>query len=288
MSLRWSTKAQAALAYFFSPLQDIDLYIEDSQDEVFYTELMKRIVPKEVRLVRVFSAGDRLSVVDRARTHDFAGRRALFLIDGDFEWVRDEPPPDVAGVYRLPAYCIENLLIDEDAGVQVIIEEAALPEGEARAALAFGEWMDEISGPLVGLFVSLALLNAVKPDERTVGLGIGSVIASRRRKLPELDRRKVEVVRRAIDDKTAAVVGMEVAAVLRDKVSRRVGSLPLAIDIVSGKHFLMPLFEYRLRKSINGAVRRVSLRIRLARHCNRKRFKTLTAAVVAAARGDLR
>lgn len=288
MILRWPVRARAALAYFFRPLQDLDVYVEDTNDEVFYSELFKSISPSQVRLVRVIAAGDRLSVVERARTHDFGSRAALFLIDGDLEWVRGEPPPDVHGVYRLPAYCIENLLIHEDAAVQVIVEEAAISEEKARAALAFSEWLDQISEPLISLFMSFAVLNAVNPSERTVGLGVGSVIETRKQGgVPELDRRKSEKLRRTIDNKVVALVGEERAKALRAKVLARVGCLPTPVDIVSGKDFLMPLFEHRLRTCTCAPVRRVSLRMRLARRCSRARFQGVTDALAAAAHGTL-
>jgi hypothetical protein len=234
----------------------------------------------------VFSAGDRRSVVERAKAHDFGLRSALFLIDGDFEWVRDEAPPEVVGIHRLSAYCIENLLLDEDAAVQVIIEDAVISEERARNALAFRQWLDEISEPLVELFTSFAVLNLVRPDEPTVGRGIGSVITSQGGSLPELDRVKLEALRRDVDKKAAAVVGQKRADEIRKDITKRAASLSFAIDIVSGKDFLMPLFEFRLRRCTNLPIRRSSLRVRLARRCNAQRFVSLTAALRSAARSS--
>src|ERR1017187_592430 len=109
--ITWSRRAKVALSYLFRPLQDVDIYVENINDEVFYSELIRRIAPSHIRVVRVFPKGGRQAVLEAAQHHDFQQRRALFLVDGDFEWVRDERPPAAHGVYRVEAYCIENLLI---------------------------------------------------------------------------------------------------------------------------------------------------------------------------------
>lgn len=283
MVLQWPRKAQAALAYFFRPLQDLDIYVEDANDVVFYTELFKRIAPKRVRIARVFPAGHRLAVIKQARTYDFSGRPALFLVDGDFEWVRDEPPPGFRGVHRLAAYCIENLLIDEMAAVQVLVEEEALIEGDAKSRLAFADWVNEICSPLVNLFISFAVLNAVCPEKPTVGVGVSRVITNgKKRQPPDLDPQKVDRLRARTDKQIATVVGEERAKELLERVRTRVHSLERPLDVVSGKDFVMPLFEFRLKRCTKAAIRRVSLRMRLARHCNLLRFEHVTAALESA------
>jgi hypothetical protein len=66
--LKWPERALGALTYLFRPLQDIDIFVEDIRDEVFYNELFKRISPRTVRFLRVFCAGNKIGVIERART----------------------------------------------------------------------------------------------------------------------------------------------------------------------------------------------------------------------------
>ena len=167
--IEWPKRARAALALLFRPLQDIDVYVEDTGDEVFYSELFRRIAPAGVKIVRVFCAGGRPAVVDRARNHDFTSRVALFVIEGDFEWVRGEAPPDLRGVHRIDAYCVENLLIHERAAVELVIEEAAATEEEARSLFNFGAWITDVSSSLVELFVWFAVLSSWRRIRRRWG-----------------------------------------------------------------------------------------------------------------------
>jgi hypothetical protein len=284
--IKWPRQARDALAFLFRPLQDIDVYVEDVRDEVFYSELFRRIAPKNVRIARVFPVGNRLSVIERARAHDFGSRNALFVIDGDFEWVRGEPMPAARGLYRLDAYCIENLLIQEAAAVQVVVEDAAIKEEEARAKLRFQDWLGEISNPLIGLFVSFAALNSVNPDEPTVAIGIGKIITpTRAGKLPKLDSEKLSRLHDKIDHIADDVAGTERAAEIRAAIRARADMLEIPVDVVSGKDFLLPLFEYRLWSCIPTKTRRSALRIRLARHCKVTRFTELIRALDEGSRG---
>lgn len=108
--LKWPTRALDAIQKLFEPLQDVDVFVEDADDEVFYSHLLRRITVAEARVVRVFAKNGREAVIDAARHHRPSGRAVLYLIDGDLEWVLGKAAPSVARLFRLPAYCIENLL----------------------------------------------------------------------------------------------------------------------------------------------------------------------------------
>lgn len=281
--INWSRRAKVALSYLFRPLQDIDIYVEDINDEVFYSELIRHIAPSHIRVVRVFPKGGRQAVLKAARCHDFQQRRALFLVDGDFEWVRGENPPAVHGVYRIEAYCIENLLIHEMPAVQITIEEAGLNETTAKRTLAFHTWIQQVSSALVPLFISFAALNLVNPDEATTSLGIGSILTARKKgKWPELDAAKIAAVTAEADRKLEALVGISRSEEIRATLRERVNQLAEPVRIVSGKDFLLPLLDFRLH-ACKAICRREALRIRMARHSDRTRFAELSRAIESAA-----
>jgi len=263
-------------------LQDVDAYIEDLHDTVFYTELFKSVAPKNVRIARVFEAGNRGAVVAAALSHDFSKRRAFFMIDGDFEWVRDEPPPAPSVVHRLDAYCIENLLVQEKGGVQVVVEETVVSAADASALLSFESWLRGISGSLLELFVVFAALNLAVPTEPTVGLGIGKILkSSKKGAFPTLDPQKIIQLTADVKRKTREVLSDEEASALEQKIRDRANSLSNSTDIISGKDFLLPLFEFHLWHCMGAKTRRNSLRFRLARHCDLSRFQAITDALSA-------
>lgn len=166
--LKWPERAKTAIRKLFEPLQPIDVYVEDTNDEAFYKRLLNRVANDKVHVARVFALGGKQAVIEAAANHDHSQRRALFIIDGDLEWVRGLPPPRIFGLHRHDAYCIENLLLCEKALVQILSEEAILTEDDAKRALDLGRWIDSIKRPLLELFSAFATVHEFAPEIPTV------------------------------------------------------------------------------------------------------------------------
>jgi len=203
--LKWPARAMNAVVKLFEPLQDVDVYIEDAGDEVFYSSLLRNAAQDRIRVERVFSLGNRLKVIRGAQDYIPAGRRSLFLIDGDLEWVKDEVPPRLPWLYRLNAYCIENLILCDRAACTVLSEEQVMEEVDAEAALNFKEWLRSVEGPLVELFSAYATAHHFKPGYKTVSNGVGN-LCSQVGKATVLDPNKVDLA------KTAALAAAESVA----------------------------------------------------------------------------
>lgn len=287
MPPKWPQKAKSALAYLFRPLQEIDVYVEDSNDTIFYSELFKRLAPANLRLTRVFPVGNRAAVIARAKSYDFSSRDALFVVDGDLEWVRGDAAPQL--VYRLDAYCIENLLIHQESATQIVIEEAVVSEDEAKETLRFEAWLDRVGAVLVELFISFAALNAVKPSEPTLSTGIGRLLTQSRKGVPpHLDPTKVDKLIAEVRQKVELIIGTGNSKELHEKIRDRVSHLPVPADVVSGKDYLLPLFEHHLWSCTGRKTRRTSLRFRLARNCSLKRLEGLSGALAESRRRQTR
>jgi hypothetical protein len=234
-----------------------------------------------VRIARVFTPGNRAAVIAKAQAHDFAARRAFFLIDGDLDWVRGEPAPFPDLVYRLDAYCVENLLIHEDAAVKFLIEEAVLSEAAAIQALQFDHWLKGVSSSLLDLFAWFAVLNLVKPSEPTVSLGIGMLLAKPGKGVPKaVDPSKVLTLVSDVRKKAEIATSKKDAAALQSAILNRIKKLPIPSDAISGKDYLFPLFEYHLWRSVTRQTSRKSLRVRFARNCCLERFKLMSEALL--------
>lgn len=286
--LTWPQKSLSALSYLFRPLQDLDIYVEDSNDEVFYTELFKRISPEGIRIARVYPVGSRTKVIEAAKEHDFSERSALFIIDGDFEWVRDEQPAEVLGLHRLPAYCIENLIIQEQAIAQIISEEIAVHADVAKATYGFDDWLESVVKNLLDLFVWFATLNHTDPARPTTSLGVGSVIVTAPPdNTPALCPLKIGKLAAEVVEQVTSKVGQEAATRSYSIIAKRVRNLAIRSDIISGKDYLLPLCEFRLWPIVGRGIRRKSLRVRLARHTDPARFSQTRAAISSAARGHI-
>jgi hypothetical protein len=137
MNIKWPARAETAIRLLYKPLQVIDVFVEDENDEAFYRALLNSATSNEVKVERVFALNGRDNVITAARNYNQHSRPALFIIDGDLSWVKGEAAPQVIGLHCHDAYCIENLILCEKALALILSQEAAItPLTQKRTFIA--------------------------------------------------------------------------------------------------------------------------------------------------------
>lgn len=283
--IQWPLRAKAAIRKLFEPLQDVDVYVEDTNDEVFYRTLLNKIAEGKVHVARVIALGGKIAVIEAARNHNFTKRRALFLIDGDLDWVRGVKQPQIIGLHQHKAYCIENLLLCEKALSFVLSQEAIISEEDAKIALDFKSWVNSIQQPLVELFAAFGVAKEISPEITTVSKGVGIMCTTiKNPKSTFLDIVKVNREKTAILSAIKTNSSQEHVMDVYSQILQRLNSLSFPLHGVSGKDFMLPLADFLLQ-SHGCRIKRRSLRIRLATAGDLNRFSSLCEALLNAARG---
>lgn len=282
--LKWPDRAKIALRELFEPLQEIDVYVEDLNDEAFYRSLLKQATQDTVKIARVFSLGCRAAVVSTARNYNHASRPALFIVDGDLPWVKGDPPLNIIGLHQHDAYCVENLLFCEKAIITLFSQELAITEDITSKQLLYTNWTNSIREPLSELFAAFATLNTYNPQAPTVSKGVSNLCSQHNKKLTKLDTHKTNKARDSALQLAEAASTAEIAAQTYQKILKRIKSLPEPLHAVSGKDFLIPLLNFHL-SSCNCRIKTRTLRIRLACAGDQTRFANLANALEHAARG---
>ncbi len=282
--IKWPERAKAAIRKLFEPLQDIDVYVEDTNDEAFYKSLLNKVSEGNIKIARVFALGGRKKVVDAAQHHDQVSRRALFVIDGDLDWVLGVPPPNIVGLHQHDAYCIENLLVSEKALCTILSEEIIVTEDDATRLLDFKSWIRSVQDPLLELFAAFATAKALAPEEKTVAHGVGIMCTKQQGGDTALDASKVaRAINKALTT-SEAKAGKQNTMSMYQKTLSRLKALAFPLHAVSGKDFLLPLLDFWLQ-SHGCRVKRKTLRMRLATNGDSSRFVALHGAIRGAARG---
>ena len=281
--LKWPERAKSALRKLFEPLQEIDVYVEDANDEAFYRCLLNSATNGTVKIARVFSLGGRPAVVNAAAAHDQKARRALFIIDGDLPWVQGKRVPAIVGLHCHDAYCIENLILCEKALVLILSQEAVVTEEEATVRLAYGKRVAAVEAPLVELFSAFATVNEVDPTFPTVAQRVGVMCTKHRPTgTTSLDVSKVRGARDKALKAAATAANSETVTATYRRTLARLRGMPKPLRAVSGKDFLIPLIDFHLQ-SLGCRIKRASLRVRLASAGDLSRYAPLSAALRQAA-----
>lgn len=280
--LRWPTRAKAAIRALFQPLQDIEVYIEDDNDEVFYRTLLKRVSDPKLKIARVISLGNRNAVVAAAQA--YRGKKpSLFIVDGDLEWVRGATAPAAKNLHRHNAYCVENLLICRQAIVSLLAQDAVLSDEDARTLLKFPDWVTSLQAPLTELFAAYATAQELHPQLKTVSTGVGVMCSQRQKgKASVLDPAKVTLNVQSTLSEVEKAAGRRKTQQRFKEIRKRIESLPFPLDAVSGKDFLLPLLNFHLQPLGSHTTRR-SIRVRLAGMCHEVKLADLRNAVRIAA-----
>lgn len=282
--IKWPNRASAAIRKLFEPLQDIDVYVEDENDEAFYRCLLKSAIKDEVNVARVFALGGRDNVIDAAKIHNHQQRRALFIIDGDLSWVKGEPTPKVIGLHCHDAYCVENLILCEEAISLILSQEAVVTEEDAMKLLAYDKWVQSIQIPLLELFSAFATAYELAvPKVKTVSQTVHPM-CTQQTLGKELDFIKVVKAKNSAIEAAEDTVGSLVTSETYERIFTRLKNLPNPLDAVSGKDFLIPLIHFHL-KSLGYQIRPKSIRIRLVSAGDMTRFEPLANALRQAAKG---
>jgi hypothetical protein len=154
----YSPRAAKALGLLKSPYNDVEIFVEDTGNHNMWLNICRALLPETVRLSSVNLLGGRDAVVAACRLdQDSDGRRKLYIIDGDFDFLLNKRKPRLKFLHRLQAYCVENLLFSENALVQIGLESRPTwTEATVSAALAFDKIVEELDNHIKPLFVLYA------------------------------------------------------------------------------------------------------------------------------------
>jgi len=264
-----SVTAKSAKSVFFEEFNDIDIFIEDtSQGYVkIFEEILGRVFESEFRISKIFPLGGKTTVIDEHSKHrESFSRPTLYIVDGDLDLIHFEANSE-PGLYHLPYYCIENLLLDENGLLEILNEEDPITlKGTLIEAFDYVTWRKETVTPLADLFIDYGICYKKHPPTATVSYEVKNLISSNS---GLLDLAKVEARKKEIVDIIKSTVGEEEYNELRRSIEYRVMSEQSEIErFISGKDYLLPLLLMRIRMITKTKTPSLNIKSRLAMKCN--------------------
>lgn len=99
---------------------DINFYIEDTNQENLYCIILRKLFPK-LRLEKIFPLNGKTNVLHEAK-NNVGIKDKIFIVDKDFDDLHGKVIQS-HNIFYLDRYCIENYLIEPNALMEFIIEE---------------------------------------------------------------------------------------------------------------------------------------------------------------------
>ena len=116
MALEFTSEQAQVASIFTAYRNDIDIYTEDEdKDRAFYKRLFLRLLEGTgIRVNDVHPLGSSDEVINACNADTDTTRKKLYIVDGDI-YLMYNPKQAIDNLYILDAYCMENLVIDEEA-----------------------------------------------------------------------------------------------------------------------------------------------------------------------------
>ncbi len=267
--LRYSDKATPAVAYLFSHFNDIDVFVEDTTIRNVYETLLNRMLPEGIKVQKVFQIGNKESVIHECEKQKNYRRPSLFIIDGDFDSLFNAPLPKFANLYRLNAYCIENLLVTKESVLEIAYN--CLPNKTREELIkilnfdAFVSNFYRLLYPLILLFVVGYLLDT---DLKTVSFNITSLIIQKEHSV-ELSKEKISRKIHVLSHDLMKTFGQKRVLEIR-KLAKKGFSLKIKDNkkYFCGKTYLLPYVFHFLKNKAGYYGNMNQLKVSMANYCN--------------------
>ncbi|MGL5223771.1 MAG: DUF4435 domain-containing protein [Aeromonas sp.] len=262
-----STAARKARSVFFEHQNTIDIYIEDTAlgYKKIFKGLLNRALNSKYLINDVFPLGGRNAVINEwKKDTNKRERPILYIVDGDLHLMNGNLER-AEGLYSLPFYCIENILICEHALTQLMVEEDPEREyDELKKLLDFPTWVKD-NQPLLNLFVFYAICFKHCPEIKTVSCKLKDFISSDSGVVDELKiQNKINELQGHITHKIGEE-SFKQEIELYNQVIENHNSLT---KFVSAKDYLLPLLFLRIRKNIKTTAQNLNLKYRASLHCD--------------------
>lgn len=284
--IRYRNNIIPTVSLFFKYKNDVDIFIEDSNDEEFYKALLNNLFQGKKRIGKIISCGCKTRLLSACENDQIdRDRRRVYVTDGDLDLIHDTNRNDLNYLYVLDRYCIENFIIEESGIYETLHDCIILDKDEIEKKLGLNNWLKSISNPLIELFLHYSICHNQNMGLQTVKYSVGKLCVQKRG-ITVLDFDKIndrikylrnEIVTKIGDDKYN-----ESIYDLRQKWQCCVGTL---LKIVSAKDYIIPLLEFRFKK-LQGKetynLKRETLRMRLAKTADLEFLKSLRQQIISA------
>jgi hypothetical protein len=284
--IAYSPDAEPARAHLLKSANTIDVFVEDSAAQNFYVVLINRMLGKAGRISQVYPLSGRANVLEQCQADQaYRPRKRLYVIDADHDLLLGRGVPKMKHLFRLSAYCSENLVLSEHAFISIAAECApSVTWPDLALQLKLRTMLDGAVELLLPLFVVYAAIHELGLGIETVSYSVHRLLsvpgdpATLSRSL--IDARILSLVRKI----RASVAGTRYRK-LRDRILRRMATGdPDLSRYISGKTYLLPLVHLQLRRvaGFNEAIDK--LKVRAGHRCELDIDQSFTRAVRRAAR----
>ena len=254
---RYSQRALKAIVYLFSPYNDIEVYVEDDLNRNMYEIVIERILQDKAKVKRIFPLSGRNEVIKACEKDQDDSRQRIYIIDGDMDLLIGKEKPELKYLYRLGVYTSENLLISEQAAIEISYEDISNEEKtEIQKSLDLSGLIEEAVEKLTPLFVMYAVKHLLETrDSKHIHIETSKYKVERLGEdcpegicLSETKIKKKILEIRHLLNKEYGYTEKEIESAITEVLTNFPSEDSQLSKYISAKTYLLPLIFHRLKK----------------------------------------
>ena len=283
--LRYKNFIIPTISLFFKSKNDVDVFIEDSNDEEFYKTLFARLTGGK-RINKIISGKCKVELIKACEAdQNDRERKRIYIADGDLDLIISNNRTDLKYLHVLERYCIENYLVEEEGILEILHTTIVLDKSKIAKQLTLNNYLKGVSNPLIELFLHYSITHLHKMGIKTVSNSVTNY-CKQNKSLTVLDFEKIEEKIKHLRGEIQLLIGEdaynETIYALRQRWPSNFHTLT---TIVSAKDYILPLLMFRFKK-IKGKesfnLKWESLRLGLAKTANIDSLESLRQKIISA------
>lgn len=282
MELGFSSEQEQIASIFTAYRNDIDIYTEDeNKDKAFYKKLFTRLLNDSgIKINDVYPLGSSDDVIDACKKDNDTTRKKLYIVDGDI-YIMFKPKEVIPNLYVLDAYCMENLVIDEESVCNTICDFHGEKEyDDIKTLFDFDNLIQEHQDLLITLFYYKSLDQKYRNFFNLYSL---SKYYDKNNNLNPtiIESEKTSIKNRLISEGKISQEDFEKELLALE--SRFPKNKSTFLKIVSGKDYLIHMISCHAKKTLNHNTghKKEAWKYNFARYCNLDRLQGLKNTILA-------
>ena len=250
MGLEFSSEQEQVASIFTAYRNDIDIYTEDeNKDKPFYKKLFIRLLKDSgINIHDVYPLGSSDDVIEACQKDNDVTRKKIYIVDGDI-YLMFNPKQVIPNLFVLDAYCMENLVIDEESVCNALCNFHGEKEyDEIKVLFQFDSLIQQHQDALITLFYYKAL------DQKYRGYFNLYSLSAYYDKNFNLDLSKIELEQNLIKNNLISE-GKITESEFERELSLLERMFPKNADsflkIISGKDYLIHMISCHAKKTLN-------------------------------------
>ncbi|XZN60507.1 DUF4435 domain-containing protein [Clostridium perfringens] len=171
--LKYSEEAEASRFFFYTDINDINIFVEDKDKEYIYETIFKRMFKNKYSIYSIISVGGKINLEKSfyefgTYDKDNKDKKNIYIADGDFDRIIGKEMIDNVNFIYLFDYNIENYLIDKEATYSFAKGKLKALDSEVKDKVMFDEWREKIVGQAFKLFILYSTIQKYNADIQNV------------------------------------------------------------------------------------------------------------------------